>query len=128
RNVGKLLKGPGPIPPHRGHFDSIPNPHAVHYERVQCFADGGAVSKDDGEKISKHEARYRLGTEHRHCELCSMYRHPEHDNKNGDGECTLVEGPISPQGTCRYFERKRGRDDGGSIVEQPDGGHYRQMK
>src|SRR5262249_27925368 len=96
RNVKALLRSPNPIPPYRGHFPQIPNPHAVHYKRIKAYATGGAVlshggdddDDDDDKKITKHQARYRLGTEHRHCELCSMYRHPQQDNKHGDGSCT----------------------------------------
>src|SRR5262249_17762634 len=48
RNVEALLRSPNPIPNYRAHFDAIPNPRAVHYERVQCFASGGAVLDHDG--------------------------------------------------------------------------------
>src|SRR6516225_9080985 len=107
REVHDLLRSGQDIPAeHRGTFKSIPNPHAVHYVRVNAFASGGAVGHvyDDGEKITKEEARYRLGTERRRCGLCSMF--VRDDGEHGDGRCTLVEGSISPHGTCKYFERK----------------------
>jgi hypothetical protein len=109
RKVHDLLGSGKDIPAHyRGDFPEIPNPHAVHYVRVN-FAPGGAVDDDGDEKISKAQAHYRIGTEQRHCELCSMYRHSKYDNKGSDGECTLVQGPISPQGFCDYFERQKDR-------------------
>ncbi len=44
--VRDFLRSPYPIPHHRGHFPSIPNPHALHYERVRLqFADGDAVTR-----------------------------------------------------------------------------------
>jgi hypothetical protein len=107
-----LLRSPNPIPNYRGHFPDIPNPNAVHYVRIKTYADGGAVSHggdddddDDEKKISKAQAHYRLGTKHRRCGLCSMY--VKGKTVHDDGTCTLVEGSISPQGTCCYFERKK---------------------
>jgi hypothetical protein len=38
KKVHTVLKSNEPIAPHRGHFPSIPNPHAVHYERVKTRA------------------------------------------------------------------------------------------
>ena len=57
----------------------------------------------DNEQISKDEARYTFGSALRRCGLCEMYLKGKtvHD----DGRCTLVEGPINPYGTCRFFER-----------------------
>jgi hypothetical protein len=71
--------------------------------------------EDDDGKIDKDDANYRLGSEHRHCELCHMFLHSERDGKGCDGECTLVEGRISPQGLCDYFERQKGRAIDGSF-------------
>jgi hypothetical protein len=115
RKVHDLLGSGRDIPAHyRCHVPEIPSRHAVQYVRVNAYATGGAVKAgDDDEKISKKESRYRIGTELRHCEICSMWRHSEHDNKGSDGECTLVEGRISPQGLCDYFRRKK--ESGGSV-------------
>lgn len=53
-----------------------------------------------GKKVSKATAHYRMSTNpKRKCEICTMFR-PPHD-------CTAVEGEISAQGVCDYFERKK---------------------
>jgi hypothetical protein len=107
RQVYDLLRSGKEIPAkYRAHLPGIYDPHFVHYIRINAFADGGAVNRsDDDEKITKHEARYDLATsQQRRCGLCSMFIRD--DGEHGDGECTLVEGPISPYGTCRYFEKR----------------------
>lgn len=54
----------------------------------------------DGKKASKATAHYRMSTNpKRKCEICTMFR-PPHD-------CTAVEGEISAQAVCDYFERKK---------------------
>jgi hypothetical protein len=107
---------------------------ALHLIHAQRHALDGAAEHDESngedggdEKISKEEARYRPGTASRHCEICSMFLDSEHDNKNGDGKCTLVEGPISPQGLCDYFERQKGRAVGGS-TDHDRRVHYERVK
>jgi hypothetical protein len=61
--------------------------HLIHAQRH--VHDGAADDEtDEGEhddKITKRAAHYRPGTTHRHCEVCSMFVFPHHDNKNGDG-------------------------------------------
>src|SRR5262249_3300626 len=80
-----LLRSPNPIPPYRGHFDSIPNPRAVRYERVQCFARGGAVNTG---KVSKETAEYSpYGSAEEHCSICRMFEEPH--------GCSEVAGHIS---------------------------------
>jgi hypothetical protein len=94
RKVTDLLRSPDPIPPHRGHFPEIPNPNDVRYERVQCFASGGAVNSS---KVSKETANYSpYGSEERHCSICTMFREPH--------SCTEVQGDISRTAICDYFE------------------------
>ena len=51
-------------------------------------------------KVSKATAHYRMSVKpNRKCALCTMFR-PPHD-------CTAVEGEISAQAVCDYFERKK---------------------
>lgn len=50
-------------------------------------------------KATKKEARYRRGTESEHCGICKMFI--------GTFECTAVEGIISPEATCDFFETAR---------------------
>lgn len=49
-------------------------------------------------RISKSEAEYVEAVKKDHCKDCKMFREPR--------ACTLVLGYISPEGHCRYFERK----------------------
>jgi hypothetical protein len=96
--VRDLLKSGKQIPPYFAHLDEIPNPNAVRYVRVQCFASGGAVSGHS--KASKEQANYSpFGDEERHCSICSMWREPN--------RCTEVQGDISRTAICDYFERKK---------------------
>ena len=64
----------------------------------------------DSKRITKEEADYREpseresdATEKREddgdCDDCTMFRKPD--------RCTLVIGKISPEGVCKYFERKK---------------------
>jgi hypothetical protein len=93
--VHNLLKSGQAIPPHRGHFDSIPSRHAVHYIRIN-FADGGTV----GQKVSKETANYSpFGSEENHCSICRMFREPH--------ACTAVKGEISRTAICDFFERQK---------------------
>src|SRR5262249_51947973 len=95
--VHKLLKSGSPISPYFGSFDSIPNPNAVHYVRVNAFATGGAVSHS---KATKEQSNYSpFGDEERHCSICSMWREPN--------RCTEVAGDISRTAVCDYFEPKK---------------------
>jgi len=55
--------------------------------------------------LGKDEARYREGEGTRRCANCSMYVEPN--------RCTLVKGPISPQGLCNYFQRSGDMRDHG---------------
>jgi hypothetical protein len=54
----------------------------------------------EGPKKASHaEAAYRQhGTAARHCAACSMYQ--------GIDKCTKVVAPISPQATCKFFQKK----------------------
>lgn len=97
--------------------------HLVHAQR-HALADGGEAHNDGDEKITKRDAHYRPGTTHRFCEACSMFLYPHGDTKNGDGECSLVEGNISPAALCDHFERQKGGE-----VEHDDGKvHYERVK
>lgn len=88
--------------------------HLIAAERHALADDDEA---DDDEKITKKEAHYRPGTAHRHCEICSMFRHG--DNRPDDtGTCTSVEGDISPNALCDYFARQKGRAVGGAADDQ----------
>ena len=58
---------------------------------------GEMLSKDRG-KVSKASAKYTddySGSQT--CARCSMFRH---------GSCTKVAGTISPDGHCRFWEKK----------------------
>ena len=49
-------------------------------------------------KATKLEAKYQASPKGGEaCKECSMYR--------AGGRCTAVEGRISPNGHCKYFER-----------------------
>lgn len=51
-------------------------------------------------KVDKATAHYRLSTDgKRRCRFCTMFKPPK--------ECTAVFGIISPDGVCKYFERKK---------------------
>ena len=45
-------------------------------------------------KSTKREADYRMGREDKHCGICAHYH---------SGKCSLVEGSIDPQMSCKYF-------------------------
>lgn len=49
------------------------------------------------DKSTKAQAHYRNGTEAEHCAICTMFRAPN--------ACTAVQGKISPQVLCDYFEK-----------------------
>ena len=50
-------------------------------------------------KASKAEAAYQdRGNGHKRCARCEMFRAPD--------QCTAVEGRISPQGWCRFYEQR----------------------
>jgi len=50
-------------------------------------------------KTSKDGAQYIVYTPKKEkCKACSMFRSP--------ASCTLVKGIISPQGHCKYWEKK----------------------
>lgn len=49
-------------------------------------------------KKSKSEADYLATSPTRHCEDCSMFREP--------ARCTLVEGHIYRDGSCKFWEPK----------------------
>jgi hypothetical protein len=100
-----LLRSGRPIPPHRTHIPEIPNPHDVHYVRVETYARGGAVGSKaddagDGDKATKEQAAYTpYGSAEEHCSICSMFREPD--------SCTEVKGSISRTAVCDYFEDKK---------------------
>lgn len=48
------------------------------------------------DKTTKSEANYRTGAGRTRCQYCTMFRPPK--------SCTVVEGDISPQALCDYFE------------------------
>ena len=51
-------------------------------------------------KTSKDGAQYIVYTPKKEkCKACSMFRSP--------ASCTLVKGIISPQGHCKYWEKKQ---------------------
>lgn len=55
-------------------------------------------------KATKEEADYtRCGTEAAHCGICTMFRRPD--------SCTAVQGKISPEGHCKYFEKRKRPSD-----------------
>jgi hypothetical protein len=56
---------------------------------------------DKVRKATKAEANYRrpAPARDRRCAVCTMFRPPE--------SCTAVEGRISREATCKYFEAKR---------------------
>jgi hypothetical protein len=85
-----------------------------------ALAEGKEADADGDEKITKQEAHYRPGTAHRFCEACSMFLYPHRDNRNGDGECSLVEGTISPSALCDHYERKKERAAGGAADQDED--------
>jgi hypothetical protein len=91
---------------------------AMHLITAQRHEHDGADEGEHDEKITKQEAHYRPGTTHRFCEACSMFLFSHHDSKNGDGECSLVAGNISPSALCDHYERKKeraaGRAEGGA--------------
>jgi hypothetical protein len=99
-----MLRSGEPIPPHRTHIPEIPTGREVHYQRIECFARGGAVGSKadddgDGDKATKQQAAYSpYGSEEKHCSICSMFREPN--------SCTEVQGDISRTAICDYFEGK----------------------
>lgn len=52
------------------------------------------------DRIDKDTANYRVpaSDERKQCQKCDMFRAP--------ASCTLVEGRIARNGTCRYWEAK----------------------
>lgn len=54
-------------------------------------------------KASKSLANYVDRSPMRQCRDCEYYR---------SGACTLVEGKIAPQGSCRWFEKMKAAPKG----------------
>jgi hypothetical protein len=89
----------------------------LHYERVPLRRDEHSEQDKEGEvyhggvTTTKREAQYvSRGLGRERCKHCSMFLSPD--------RCSLVEGEISPQGWCRYFEAKADDDyaSGGKVT------------
>jgi hypothetical protein len=50
-------------------------------------------------KTTKSAAKYGEGMKEAHCGICEHFT-PPHD-------CALVEGKISPQAWCKFFQKKK---------------------
>jgi hypothetical protein len=63
----------------------------------RLVAASGAAWAQATAKISQHDAHYQLvPKDGRSCALCTLFRPPH--------ACAVVEGNISPQGWCKFFD------------------------
>jgi hypothetical protein len=118
QKVHDLLESGEPIAPHRAHFPNIPNPHAVHYERIGLAEPGGFRLP--------HHAVHALGKGDPRTAgrvIASMFGTSADDPLTIPPETVRALG--GPRVLQRFVQMLRGSKAQSQVVEQPDRHHGR---